>query len=191
MKFLSRSDFAVRHKVSRQTISEWSRRGLVTFAPDGRRVDVTATEALLAARPSRYRGGRPKGPHAVDDATNPQIADDTVPIGDDAAELDAAGATLVDWQKRKEKALCEIREHELQTRRGRYAPVEAMGRRVEDEYGIVRERFLSIPGKVSDALVGQSRVQIESVLIAEISEALNELSAPSELVQQAINEEKT
>jgi predicted site-specific integrase-resolvase len=69
--FLSQAAFAKRHGVARQTITRWARNGLVKLGADGRRVDVEASEKLLASRPSKYRGGKTRGPRTADDATAP------------------------------------------------------------------------------------------------------------------------
>ena len=53
--------FAARHGVSMQSVSNWKRAGHVVNAPDGH-IDSEASDARLAARPTYYRGGRPKGP---------------------------------------------------------------------------------------------------------------------------------
>jgi len=63
--------------------------------------------------------------------------------------------------------------------RGEYVAVEEVGRQVEAEYGMVRQRLLAIPGKCAAALQGLGREECEAVLASEVSEALNELHAPS------------
>ena len=63
--------------------------------------------------------------------------------------------------------------------RGEYVAVDEVVAQVEREYGIVRERLLTIPGKVADALTQRDRETIESVLIEEISEVLDELHDPA------------
>jgi hypothetical protein len=96
-KFCSRSEFARRCGVTRETVSRWARKGLVSLGPDLRRVDVKASEKLLANRPLKFRGGKTKGPRAAD-AT--------------------ADRTLTEWTTRKEKALAELRELDLALKRG-------------------------------------------------------------------------
>jgi hypothetical protein len=58
-------EFSARHHVSQQTISRWRAAGLVLLADNGR-IDVALSDARLASRPRRYRGGRCAGP-ATDD----------------------------------------------------------------------------------------------------------------------------
>jgi hypothetical protein len=54
--------------VSRFCVTNWKKKGLLGFAPDGR-VDVAASEALLDSRPVVYRGGvtnrAPSGPNVT------------------------------------------------------------------------------------------------------------------------------
>jgi hypothetical protein len=71
-KFLTPAQFGRRHGVSRVTVLTWRKRGFVVMAPDGKRVDVAASEILLADRPQKYRGGSAKALHADAD---PSLAD--------------------------------------------------------------------------------------------------------------------
>jgi hypothetical protein len=52
-KFCSQVAFGKRHQVTGQTVARWARIGLVKLGPDRRRVDVEASEELLASRPRR------------------------------------------------------------------------------------------------------------------------------------------
>jgi phage terminase Nu1 subunit (DNA packaging protein) len=69
--------------------------------------------------------------------------------------------------------------------RGEYASIEEIALQVETEYSIVRERLLTIPGKLSDGLAMRSREEIEAGLLEELSEALNELNDPTRIAQRA------
>jgi hypothetical protein len=100
--FCSQSEFAKRHNVTRQTVMQWARKGLVKLAADGRRVCIETSEEFLANRPPKFRGGKTKGPRA--DGT--------------------ADRTLTDWTTRKEKALAELRELDLQIKRGELIRVD-------------------------------------------------------------------
>jgi phage terminase Nu1 subunit (DNA packaging protein) len=62
--------------------------------------------------------------------------------------------------------------------RGDLVSIESVVFQVGCEYGVVRERFLSIPGKVADECSGKTREEIEEIIRAEISEALEELHDP-------------
>lgn len=69
--------------------------------------------------------------------------------------------------------------------RGEYASIEEIGRQVEAEYGVVRQRLLAIPGKAADSLVGLDRASVESALHKEIEEALTELHDAADLISTA------
>jgi len=73
--------------------------------------------------------------------------------------------------------------------RREYAPVEPMCQLVERDYGVVRERFMTIPGKCADAFAMRPREEIEVGLRLEISEALDGLSNPANLVRYAADRE--
>ena len=78
----------------------------------------------------------------------------------------------------KETYLARLRRLEFETKAGKFVEIEEVGRQVEDEYNIVRERLLTIPGKIAEALVGATRAEIEMAIRAEITEALEELHNP-------------
>jgi hypothetical protein len=63
---------------------------------------------------------------------------------------------LADAQRRKEVALAKMRELDLAIKEGRYVLRQEALDAVNSEYTVVRERLLSIPGKVADRLVGRS-----------------------------------
>jgi phage terminase Nu1 subunit (DNA packaging protein) len=69
--------------------------------------------------------------------------------------------------------------------RGEVVSVDEVGKQVERDYAVVRERLLAIPGKISDSLVGGEREDIEAHLADEIAEALHELHDPDALTDRA------
>jgi phage terminase Nu1 subunit (DNA packaging protein) len=62
--------------------------------------------------------------------------------------------------------------------RREYAPLSAVQRQVEIIFAAVRERILSIPGKLAAVCEMRSRADVELVLRDECWEALEELSRP-------------
>ena len=60
MAIESVKEFARRHGVSRQSVFNWLRRGLIVSTPGGA-IDGDASDALLAGRPDVYRGGQVGG----------------------------------------------------------------------------------------------------------------------------------
>ena len=76
LETMSLTAFAEKHGVDRKTATRWRQSGLIV--PCVGPVDVVASEARLAERPSQYRGGKTKGLHAPDDAPaydGPTLAD--------------------------------------------------------------------------------------------------------------------
>jgi hypothetical protein len=162
--------YARRHRVSKVSVSKWVKRGVVTLTNDGL-VDVHKSDKRLAARPQRYRGG------AAKDKSRPAVK------GNGAAEPKPAAlqAAIV----RKELALAEKRELELAVMKREYVSVEEVCRQVEQCYAVVRERLLSIPGKIADACAMQPREEVRRQLDDEIRSALAELSEPAEVARRA------
>jgi len=82
-------------------------------------------------------------------------------------------------QRVKEVYLALLRKQEFEIEQGELVTIEEVGREVEREYSMVRERLLTIPGKVSALLARCDRAVIESKLLDEITEALAELHEPA------------
>jgi hypothetical protein len=136
----------------------------------------------LKLRPETYRGGKIKAkPASVPDHLDIVESDDeAVPILDRTLEeIESSSSwTLAEAQRVKEIYLALLRKQEFEVERGELVEIEAVAHEVEREYSIVRERLLSIPGKVSASLVGCDRAVIELKLLDEITEALTELQEP-------------
>jgi phage terminase Nu1 subunit (DNA packaging protein) len=63
--------------------------------------------------------------------------------------------------------------------RGDLVSLAEFGKRVDAMLAVFRERILSIPGKNADPLSMRTREEIEPMLRAELTEALDELSNPA------------
>lgn len=189
-KFMSQAEFAKRRKVSRKSVTIWKQRGLVVLTPDGQ-VDVEATEWKLDERPAKYRGGvthrpvrAPGGnkPSASGKAKQKPNGASTQPAGEETLppDIDLSGENLPlpDAIRRKENFLGLLRKRELEISNQEWVRTEDVGKLVEREYSVVRERLLAIPGKLAAKLVDRDRPAIELALFEEISEALNELHDP-------------
>jgi hypothetical protein len=153
------------------------------FTANGK-VDVAATEKLLALRPETYRGGTAKAKPTEKDAE--PIEEEAVPILDRTPEeiADSSNWTLVEAQRVKEVYLAKLRKQEFEVEEGLLVEIEAVAHEVGREYSIVRERLLSIPGKLSASLVGCDRAVIEARLLDEITEALTELHEPAKSAEK-------
>ena len=133
------------------------------------------------------RSGRRTG--AIDSDEDPALMQRN-PAADATSSADATSdpdPVLVDGQALpysearalKETYLARLRKHEYEVAQKEWVRVEDVGKAVEQDYSVVRERMLAIPGKLSAKLVGLDRVAIDLVLFNEISEALSELHAPA------------
>jgi hypothetical protein len=103
-----------------------------------------------------------------------------------------APSALQDAITRKERALAELRELELQRKRGKLCDIEETCRQLEDTFAVVRERALSVPGKLADKIAMQPREVCLDLLQVEIREMLNDLSdsAAAEIARRAAEEAK-
>jgi hypothetical protein len=175
--FATQAEFSRQRDVSRKSVTVWKAQGYVVLNDDGL-VDVVASNALLAARPTSYRGGVTKDAPAGNGsgARSPDA-----PILDEAPEAiaSAEGWTLAEAQRVKETYLARLRQQEFEENDRQLVRIEEVGAAVDSEYGMVRERLLTLPGKLADRL---SPEQVAAVR-AEINEALSELHGPDELAR--------
>jgi hypothetical protein len=194
---MSQADFARRRGVSRKAVTSWKQKGLLVIGSDGQ-VVVEASEWNLDQRPATYRGGvthRPvRGPDGNNSSAPPASAarSKTRPSQSDDDEgdivgfdLDAEDLPLAEAVRRKENYLGLLRRRELEVANTEWVRIEAVAAQVEREYGTVRERLLTIPGKIAASLMGADRPTIDLILRREITEALHELHDPSGLAQRA------
>jgi hypothetical protein len=154
---ISQAAFAKTRGVTRKTATMWKRRGLLVFHPDGS-VDPERSNALLNARPPRYRGGTIAG------------AGETSPT--EAADPVADIVTMSDALLRKETALARLRELEFDRESG--AVVEVARIQAEEAAGNMRVRvkLLGIAAKLAPFVTPEVRALIDR----EIREALEELA---------------
>ena len=167
---------------------ETYRGGTASKPPPAARVPPAAAEASTQ-RPARSPGPLHPQPHggSLQHGKGPgeQSSDEAVValLGAEAGSPEELAAALgwktVDATRVKEiyLALKRKREHEQET--GKLVPIEDVALQVEKEYGLVRERLLTIPGKLAAQLVGRDQAQIEAALLEEVTEALNELHDPA------------
>jgi phage terminase Nu1 subunit (DNA packaging protein) len=83
---------------------------------------------------------------------------------------------------RAQRELAEMKTGQL---RGRLVEIERVADALENRYALCKERLLSIPGKCGDELARRDRGDVIGVLRREIYEALDELSTPARLVEEA------
>ncbi|HWJ72580.1 MAG TPA: hypothetical protein VNX29_05365 [Kaistia sp.] len=200
--FVSQAEYGRHRGVSRKTVTDWKRKGMLVLDADGR-IDVAMTDLALDERPATYRGGvtsgrkgndlelprgqvpeqralrRPKVPVQRDpvpeDLADDEFDDVPVDLSEFGIEL-AGGWSLAEASRVKEIFLALKRRQDFLLSEKKLVPIEDVAVQVEAQYSVVRERLLSIPGKLADRLVGMDRAAIDAALKREIKEALSELS---------------
>ncbi len=122
------------------------------------------------------RAAKAAAPVAVDHADDHEAADDDDDDGDGGAVMvDGVPVSYADARALKETYLAKLKQLEYEAKRGEQAPIKAMLDRLDRDYAVVRERLLTVPGKMSGQL-GFTREQIEFVT-DNLYEAMEELSA--------------
>ena len=197
-KFMSQAEFARRRGISAKSVTIWKQKGLVILNDAGM-VDVEETEWKLDQQtgdiPRRRRP--PSGSRSRPEQLRSEVGEACAghepgapgpQTGSDRPSDGAPDPTDFDWSdpnlpmaeavRRKENFLGLTRKHEFEVAKGEWVRVEDVGREVEREYAVVRERLLAMPGKLASKLEGLDRTAIELVLIDEVTEALNELHVP-------------
>jgi hypothetical protein len=194
-RFVSQAAFARRRSVSRKAVTGWKQKGLLVLREDGM-VDVGASEWNLDQRPANYRGGvthRPvrAAPGNSEPAQRAKMpprdipAGDGLPDGGDSGDIDPENLTHAEAVRRKENMLGLLRKHELEVSRREWVRVEDVAKLVEHDYATIRERLLTIPGKLAPELDSANQATIETAIRREIVEALNELHDPAGLAGRA------
>jgi hypothetical protein len=86
----------------------------------------------------------------------------------------------------RETYLARMAQLEFETRRRELISLPDAVKIVEGRYAVVRERLLSMIGKISDGLAGRQRTrqEVETIIRDEVFEALEELSNPRELMKE-------
>ena len=162
---MSQADFARHRGVARKSVTYWKRRGLLVMMPDGS-VHVEKSDALLNARPAKYRGGTASAKSSE--------------APDKPAEVGAAGWehwSLAEAARRKEIAIAGRRELDFEVASGKLvnaADVEAVMR---SDYAVTATRLLQLPSKLVPRLAAMTTAaEIETFLHREVTKALNTLS---------------
>ncbi|MGD0332452.1 MAG: hypothetical protein ABSA90_04255 [Xanthobacteraceae bacterium] len=91
------------------------------------------------------------------------------------------GSDLAAERAKLAREQTEIAARRNAVERGELVSIEEVGRQIEEEYGVVRQRLLAIPGTLADSLVSLDRASIESALHEAIKDALTELHDPTDL----------
>lgn len=190
---LSQEEYARRRGVSRFCVTDWKKKGLLTFSSDGR-VDVAESDARVDSRPATYRGGvtnrapgtsvprsgtsvpaKPRKPRPADAAAPERLAAvlESLPLEEVAA---SKTWTLADAQKEKERFLALLRKHEYALKSGEVVRVKEIELFLSQRHGAIRDKILGWPGKMSEMCADRTRAEIEEILLREAYEILEELA---------------
>lgn len=151
----------------------WKQKGLLVFNYDAT-IDRAASDAILDARPEKYRGGSVNGRGPPKDG---------VPLGAVgwAEQMIATGQRLMlpiaEAVKNKENFIALQRELDYDRESGAVSDNAETHRQVVAEYHIVRSTLLSIPARVAARVaVLKSPEAVRSLLEGEIAEVLKGLT---------------
>jgi phage terminase Nu1 subunit (DNA packaging protein) len=156
-KFLSQADFAKRRRVSRKTITVWKQRGWVLSTAAGL-VDVERSEALLAARPAKFRGGTIKALRA--------------PSPEQVAA--APDWSLAESTRRRQAAMAQLAELDLAKAGGKLIEVDQVRELWARIVIATRNMFLGLPGKIAfevPMLTAQDRATIARICRDDLEDA--------------------
>ena len=157
LETMSLTAFAEKHGVDRKTATRWRQSGLIV--PCVGPVDVVASEARLAERPSQYRGGKTKGLHAPDDA----------PAYD--------GPTLADAKRVKATFEAMLAEHRRDKLLNALMPTDDVVAGVAAEHAEVKARLRQVPAWVAPKLTNVDAAPLAAALLQKVfCGALNDLS---------------
>jgi hypothetical protein len=173
--FLTMAAFARLHGVAKPTVTGWKRRGLLVFARDGKRIDVAASNARLAARPSISRGGVTK--------VRPGSSPERISPGSDGSAPAADAADPTTWSRQealrqREIAQARLAQIEADRAAGLVVPIAEVADAVRGEYAIVRTGLLGMASKLAHRLAVATTPEACGALVdAEARSILETLTA--------------
>lgn len=187
-KEVTQAEFARLRGVSRKAVTKWKSRGLLVLT-EGGLVVVAETNKRLDDRPTLNRGGAASSAPKPSSGSGPRASRSKEPRSGEpprSSVLDSTpegqamtqGLTHADAARVKEIALARRQMQAFEREQGKLVDIETVARLVEQEYAVVRERLLAIPGKMAAKLVDRTRSEIEAALQEEVTEALDELHDP-------------
>lgn len=157
LKTGNQAAFAAYKDVSRQTVTDWKKRGLLIFSND-REVDFLATDRRLAEHGIRQ----------------PADSDLTKVTEIDGVEL----WSRADAETVKENFSARLKQLEFERESACVVTIDEAARHIVDEFGIVRQRCRSIGAEITPKLVDMtSAAEIKAAIDDAVVAALADLSA--------------
>jgi phage terminase Nu1 subunit (DNA packaging protein) len=114
-----------------------------------------------------------------------QVRRETLAHPRSQAAARGAGDTLAAERAGLARAQKQVAQLKAMQLRGAVVEVEEVAFAVENRYALVKEKLLSIPGKIADELTHRERHDVVEVLRRKVIEALDELSAPARIIEEA------
>lgn len=149
--------FAAYKDVSRQTVTDWKKRGILIYASDGK-VDFLATDRRLADHGIRQ------------------------PLDSNLTELTAIDGVEL-WSKAdaetvRENYAARLKQLEFERESACVVTIDEAARHIVDELGIVRQRCRSIGAEITPKLVDMtSAAEIKAAIDDAVVAALADLAA--------------
>ena len=146
-------EFARRHNVSKQSVMNWKRAGYVVSTAGGH-IDGEASDALLAQRAPTYRGG-------------------TTVAARNGNGHEREHGSMADALLRKESALAELRELQLDRESGRIVLVEDAVRILAGTMALVRAHLLRLGTVISTRAAScATPAALKAMIDAEVAEVM-------------------
>jgi hypothetical protein len=149
--------YAAYKGVSRQTVTDWKKRGILVYANDGK-VDFLATDRRLADHGVRQ---------PADISLTEVTAIDGEPLWSRA-----------DAETVKENYAARLKQLEFERESGLVVTVDEAARHIVNEFGVVRQRCRTIGADVAPSLADMtSAAEIKAAIDEAVVAALADLSA--------------
>jgi hypothetical protein len=164
--FLSLAAYARRCGVTKSCCTGWKRRGHIVLAADGK-VNVVASDARLAARPTISRGGVTK--------VRPDKPVESIVEHPADTAGDHTGWSRQEALRQREIAQARLAQIEADKAAGLVVPKADVAGAVRAEYGIVRTALLGMASKLAHRLAAANTpeacgtivdVEVRSILAA-------------------------
>ena len=150
-------EFARRHGVSKQSVMNWKRRGYVVSTAGGH-IDGEGSDALLAQRAPTYRGGTTRAASAA---------------GNGNGHGEREHGSMADALLRKEEALAELRELQLDRESGRVVAVEDVVKQIRGALALVRAHLLRLGQTISSRAAScAGPAALRAMVDAEVSNVM-------------------
>jgi hypothetical protein len=162
---ITKSELAARKGVTMATVAHWGRRGLLRMKSG--KVDLEATETVLAQRSPTRRRDRPRQDESAEDFVLRTVVDQG-----------RAPYSLAEANRIKENCLAMLRQIELDTARGEVVRIADVTAALADEYMVLRNGILSLGARLAPRLTNRSDPNVvKQIIDDEAVLLLGELSS--------------